>query len=346
MSNNAQNNNPGFASASEVARLAGVSRSAVSRTFTPGRSVSAETRRKVLAAAEALNYHVNHLARGLSKEASRPVCILGGNLSSPYQSRLLEHLTRRLHKAGRAVMVINTDDGEANVRAALQQTLNYRSTATIVLSGKPPASLIEQCLQSGQQVILINRQGEFPNAENIDIDYSATMNAAFDHLVAAGCRNLAIVSSAARSPSMVIRETRFLAAAAAANTDVALIRPGSASYQTGVLAARELLNQNTPPDGIFCVTDLIACGFIDAARYEFSLRIPQDLCVIGFDDIEQASWLGYQLTTFSQPLAEMAEAACERILSPCADAAGSQLFDARLVRRGTLRPAVNTKEMV
>lgn len=327
----------GFASATEVARLAGVSRSAVSRTFTPGSSVSAETRRKVLAAAEVLNYHVNHLARGLSKEASRPVCILGGNLASPYQSSLLEHLTRRLNKAGRAVMVINTDDGEASAKEALQQTLNYRSTATIVLSGKPPGSLIEICLQSGQQVILINRMGQYAGADTIDIDYSTTMKEAFDQLIAAGCQHLAVVSSSARSPSMVIRETRFMQAAADAKTDVSLIRPGSTSYQTGVLAARKLLSQPLRPDGVFCVTDLIACGFIDAARHEFGLRIPQDLCVIGFDDIEQASWLGYQLTTFSQPLAEMAQAACELLLSPDTQRPESRVFDARLVKRGTLR---------
>ncbi|BBV76876.1 LacI family transcriptional regulator [Raoultella planticola] len=327
----------GFASATEVARLAGVSRSAVSRTFTPGSSVSAETRRKVLAAAEVLNYHVNHLARGLSKEASRPVCILGGNLASPYQSSLLEHLTRRLNKAGRAVMVINTDDGEASAKEALQQTLNYRSTATIVLSGKPPGSLIEICLQSGQQVILINRMGQYAGADTIDIDYSTTMKEAFDQLIAAGCQHLAVVSSSARSPSMIIRETRFMQAAADAKTDVSLIRPGSTSYQTGVLAARKLLSQPLRPDGVFCVTDLIACGFIDAARHEFGLRIPQDLCVIGFDDIEQASWLGYQLTTFSQPLAEMAQAACELLLSPDTQRPESRVFDARLVKRGTLR---------
>lgn len=327
----------GFASATEVARLAGVSRSAVSRTFTPGSSVSADTRRKVLAAAEVLNYHVNHLARGLSKEASRPVCILGGNLASPYQSSLLEHLTRRLNKAGRAVMVINTDDGEASAKEALQQTLNYRSTATIVLSGKPPGSLIEICLQSGQQVILINRMGQYAGADTIDIDYSTTMKEAFDQLIAAGCQHLAVVSSSARSPSMVIRETRFMQAAVDAKTDVSLIRPGSTSYQTGVLAARKLLSQSLRPDGVFCVTDLIACGFIDAARHEFGLRIPQDLCVIGFDDIEQASWLGYQLTTFSQPLAEMAQAACELLLSPDAQRPESRVFDARLVKRGTLR---------
>lgn len=231
-------------------------------------------------------------------------------------------------------MVINTDDGEASAKEALQQTLNYRSTATIVLSGKPPGSLIEICLQSGQQVILINRMGQYAGADTIDIDYSTTMKEAFDQLIAAGCQHLAVVSSSARSPSMVIRETRFMQAAVDAKTDVSLIRPGSTSYQTGVLAARKLLSQPLRPDGVFCVTDLIACGFIDAARHEFGLRIPQDLCVIGFDDIEQASWLGYQLTTFSQPLAEMAQAACELLLSPDAQRPESRVFDARLVKRG------------
>lgn len=116
MSESSYSKNSGFASAAEVARLTGVSRSAVSRTFTPGSSVSAETRHKILTAAQTLNYHVNHLARGLSKEACRPVCILGGNLAAPYQASLLEHLTRRLNHAGRAVMVINTDDVEESVR--------------------------------------------------------------------------------------------------------------------------------------------------------------------------------------------------------------------------------------
>lgn len=337
MSESSHIKSTGFASAAEVAQLAGVSRSAVSRTFTPGSSVSAETRRKVLAAAQTLNYHVNHLARGLSKEACRPVCILGGNLASPYQASLLEHLTRCLNNAGRAVMVINTDDGEESVRDALQQTLNYRSTATIVLSGKPPGALIETCLQSGQQVILINRMGQFEGADNIEIDYRSTMSDALNLLLNAGCQRIALVSSSARSPSMVIRETRFLDAAAERDINVMLTRPGSARYATGVAAARELLRTEPRPDGVFCVTDLIACGFIDAARHEFGLHIPEEISVIGFDDIEQASWLGYDLTTFAQPLAEMAEAACELVIAPVTGTPSKRVFNALPVRRKTLR---------
>lgn len=265
------------------------------------------------------------------------MCILGGNLAAPYQASLLEHLTRRLNNAGRVVMVINTDDGEESVRDALQQTLNYRSTATIVLSGKPPGALIETCLQSGQQVILINRMGQFEGADNIEIDYRSTMADALNLLLTAGCQQIALVSSSARSPSMVIRETRFLDAAAERDVNVTLTRPGSASYPTGVAAARELLSAESRPDGVFCVTDLIACGFIDAARHEFGLGIPEEISVIGFDDIEQASWLGYDLTTFAQPLAEMAEAACELVISPATGTPSRRVFNALPVRRKTLR---------
>ncbi|MEC5343111.1 substrate-binding domain-containing protein [Brenneria populi] len=327
-----------MSSAAEVARLAGVSRSAVSRTFTPGGSVSAETRRKVLAAAATLNYHVNHLARGLSKEACRPVCILGGNLNAPYQASLLDQLTRRLHQAQRAVMVINTDGGEESSNAALRQTLNYRAAATIVLSGRPQTSLIDICLQSGQQVILINRMGQFAGADNIEIDYTSTMAEAYRMLSQAGCRRIAIVSSVARSPSMVVRETKFLAAAEEAGGECRLARPGPTCYQTGAAAARQLLADNNRPDGVFCVTDLIACGFIDVARHEFGLRIPEDICIIGFDDIEQAGWVGYRLTTFAQPLAEMADAIIA-LLHPSSTprVPGRRLFKAPPVWRDTLR---------
>ncbi|MEI8634389.1 substrate-binding domain-containing protein, partial [Vibrio sp. PP-XX7] len=83
---------------------------------------------------------------------------------------------------------------------------------------------------------------------------------------------------------------------------------GPTSYATGAETARQLLASRHRPEGVFCVTDLIACGFIDVARHEFGLRVPEDICIIGFDDIEQSSWIGYQLTTFTQPLTDMADA--------------------------------------
>lgn len=135
---------------------------------------------------------------------------------------------------------------------------------------------------------------------------------------------------------MVMRETRFLDAAAERGVNVTLTQPGSTSYLTDVTAARELLSAGTRPDGVFCVINLIVCGFIDAARHEFGLRIPEEISTIGFDDIEQASWLGYDLTTFAQPLAEMAEAACQLVIAPATGTPSRRVFKVLPVRRSTL----------
>jgi len=331
------------ASAAEVARLAGVSRSAVSRTFTPGASVSEETRQRVLEAANTLNYHVNHLARGLSNERSRPVCLLGANLNAPYQARLLDALTQKLQQAGRAVMVINTSGTETDADAALRQTLNYRASATIVLSGTPQASLIETCVNSGQHVILVNREGQFEGADHISLDYSSTMQDALYMLQQAGCKNLAVVSSTIKSPSLLGRERLFLAAAQEANIKCTVYRAGPTSYQTGIDTARQVLTSRHRPDGVFCVTDLIACGFMDAARQEFKLNIPDDISVLGFDNIEQAGWLSYQLTTFGQPLDDMTNAIVARLEATdnSSHLGEKLLFTAPLIWRQTVRPSVN-----
>jgi DNA-binding LacI/PurR family transcriptional regulator len=302
-----------LASAAEVAQLAGVSRSAVSRTFTQGASVSDETREKVLSAARQLNYHVNHLARGLSQEKSRPVCILGADLNAPYQASLLDAITQRLQMAGRAVMVINNAGGEANADKALRQTLHYRASATIVLSGTPPASLVETCIESGQHVILINRAGQFEGADHISIDHETAMADAHHMLARAGCRTMSVISSTIASASLTARERLFMVAAEVEGHHCTLLRAGPTSYATGREAARRLLTPRNRPEAVFCVTDLIACGFMDAARQEFGLRIPDDLCVIGFDNIDQAGWLSYRLTTFAQPLGEMAQAIAQML---------------------------------
>ncbi len=86
-----------------------------------------------------------------------------------------------------------------------------------------------------------------------------------------------------------------------------LFAAGPTTYASGAEAARRLFARSRVPDGVFCVTDLLAVGFMDVARHEFDLRVPEDLCIVGFDDIEEADWQAYRLTTFSQPLDEMAD---------------------------------------
>lgn len=288
-----------FVSAQMVADRAGVSRSAVSRTFTDGASVSAETRQKVLRAADALGYHVNHLARGLIQDRSNIVCLLVADVTTPLRARMVDALTRRLQAIDKVAMVINTTESDSkSVSAALRQSLHYRADATVVLSGTPSASLIETCIGNGQRVVLINRDDDLAASENLAVENEMAAREAHFLLHRAGCKRLAVVSSEAGTPSLLERERVFLDAAAAAGTPASVIHVGPTAYASGIQAARRLFGRSDGPDGVFCVTDLLALGFMDAARHEFGLRIPDDLCVIGFDDIEQADWESYRLTTF------------------------------------------------
>lgn len=328
-----------FVSAQQVAELAGVSRSAVSRTFTDGASVSQTTRRKVLEAAEQLGYHVNHLARSLIHENSGIVCLIGADINTPYHSRLLDAITCRLQAINRIAMIINTSDDSDRVEAALRQTLNYRANATVVLSGTLPASLINTCVNSGQHVILINRDDQLEGPEHISLDNAAAAREAFHMLHRAGCRRIAVVSSQAGTPSLMARERTFEQAAREAGLGVTITRAGPTGYAAGFEAGRLLLSGSNRPEAAFCVTDLLACGFMDAARVEFGMNVPADLCVVGFDDIEQAGWASYQLTTFRQPIELIADHISSLLESEDPGAVGGRVcFHAAPVWRRTVRP--------
>lgn len=295
------------ASATEVARLAGVSRSAVSRTFTDGASVSAKTREKVLAAAAELNYHVNHLARSISKEKSRPVCLLAANLDKPYHNLLLDALTRQLQADGRMVMIINVTSDPKSADEALQKALSYRASASIVMSGTPPEAMVQACVESGQKVILINRSNDIENVHHVQIDYHQAMHDAVDRFLEVGCTKLCLVSSTKGTPSLLARERFFIEAAKEKGAEVNVWRSHETNYEDGQQAARELLSEPERHQAFFCITDLVACGFLDTARHEFGVSIPDDISVLGFDDIPQSGWQGYNLSTFAQPYEGVAQ---------------------------------------
>lgn len=326
-----------FVSARAVAERAGVSRSAVSRTFTDGASVSDATRRKVLEAASALGYHVNHLARGL-RERSNIVCLVVSDMTTPIRAGMVDVITRKLQAAGRITMVINTQTDTESVSAALKQTLNYRADATVVLSGTPPASLIETCLANGQQVVLINRDDRLKGSSNLGVDNALAGREAYFLLKRGGAKRFALVTSLAPTASLAEREASFLAAARAAGAEASVVAHGPNSYAGGAEAARAVFGRSNGPDGVFCVTDLLALGFLDAARAQFGLRVPEDVGVIGFDDIEQSSWQSYRLTTFAQPLAAMADHVLDLLSNPLSGTGERRVFEPIPVWRETVRP--------
>ncbi|MGO4705606.1 LacI family DNA-binding transcriptional regulator [Microvirga sp. 2MCAF38] len=303
----------GFVTSADVARLAGVSRSAVSRTFTPGASVSTDVRERVQEAAKALGYRVNRLARSLISEQSNLVGVVGSNLSTPFMARQLDQLSLALLKRSMQCLLLNAAEAEQGISSLIELILEFRVRAIVILSGAPPSAIIDECLANGVRVILVNRKADDAATDTIISDDIRGTELVAERFLRAGCKRVGVVSSGAGTPSQTRRRERFLSFMAEAGLITVQWAKGDTTYDTGVLAARELLAQNKL-DGVFCVTDLIALGFLDGAR-ELGRKVPEDLSVIGFDDIPQSSWSPYRLTTIRQSLSDLTEsvvAAIER----------------------------------
>lgn len=296
-----------FVTAADVARRAGVSRSAVSRTFTPGASVSHEARRRILKAATHLGYRVNRLAQSLNQARSNVIGLVGTNLQQPFHAELLATLSAALLADGFQCMLLNAANAGRDIGAVMARVLEYRVAAIVVMSGTPPARIVEECLDNGVPVVLINKLLPKLPVDTVVADHAAGGRQAAQHLLDAGCRHLAIVSSAAHTASLMGRINGFQAQVALHGASVRLWQQGPTDYSSGREAALALLADDQI-DGVFCVTDLLALGFLDAARTECGRRVPDSLSVIGFDDIPQSAWSAYRLTTFRQPVRALTRA--------------------------------------
>ncbi len=237
-------------------------------------------------------------------------------------------------------MLINTDRSDDSVGQALRQAIRYQADASIILSGLPDKSITQLCLKNGQRLVLINRDDDQPGPLKINLndeEAGSRIALAFER---AGCRHVAFANSDARTPSLMARERGFTKAAQALGLEVTVERYGWTGYEAGKMLAHRLLTRKTRPEAVFCATDLLACGFMDAARHEFGLSIPGQLCVAGFDDIEQAGWESYQLTTFAQPLVRIAEAAVSWLCSDPEEtvmSVPSVLIEPQLIWRKSVR---------
>lgn len=298
-----------FVSAEQVAQRAGVSRSAVSRTFTPGASVAPMTREKVLRAAEELGYHVNDLARGVLANQSRLVGIVATKPEIGFRAHLAAALAKFLIQRGSIPILINTGQTEDELLAAQKMLIGHRAEAIIILSGSPPASFFELAQRNGQPLIVIGRSE--PDADHVRAGNSEASRKAATVFFEAGRRRLAVAGSNTGTPSIIERESAFLSTAEGLGAEVFVGRGADSDYESGIAAGRALFSQKVRPDAVYCANDQIAFGLMDYVRQETKLRIPEDVAIIGFDDVPEASWLSYQLTTFRQDPLVMALRAVE-----------------------------------
>jgi DNA-binding LacI/PurR family transcriptional regulator len=303
----------------DVARLANVHRSAVSRALSGKGRVSEETRERVIKAAQELGYRVNYLARSLHDQNSGLVGIVASRLDTPYRALQVKIAARDLLNKGYCPILI-VAEGDVALSGLIDRLLNYNVAGMIVTSDSPPAGIIDECKRLAVPVVLVNRDVSDVQADRVQLDIEASGQMAFDMLRAAGGTRFAVLAPREQTYTVTGRARAFAACCQAAELPVTMITPHRQNYIDGLEAADLLAAQDDSIDAVFCTTDLLALGCLDGMRVTYGRQIPQDLQILGYDDIEQAGWLGNNLTTIKQDAGAAAVLAVELMQARIEDA--------------------------
>ncbi len=294
----------------DVARLAGVSQSTVSRSFSFESRVSQKTREKVLAAAKQLGYKPDAIARSLSTQQSNIIGIVMADITSPFYPYVLAKFSSQLQDQGRQVLLFNAAPDQ-EVDDILPLVLQYRVDALIITSATISSAVADECAQSGSPVILFNRYVLGANASAVCCDNVEGGRMVANFLLDTGHKKLAYISGKQDTSTNIDRKKGFADRLRERGYINWWLEQGEYTYESGYEAAKRLLQQDDPPDAIFCANDIMALGAMDAARFEVEIRVPEELSIVGFDDIPPAAWPPYSLTTIRQPVNQMIEATFE-----------------------------------
>jgi DNA-binding LacI/PurR family transcriptional regulator len=323
----------------DVARLAGVAQSTVSRAFDPNSRISTKTRNRVMDAAAELGYQPNVIARSLISQRTDIVGIVMANLTaSQFYPGVLEQFTHRLQEMGKQVLLLNAPP-DSSADEMLPRVLGYQVDALIIVSLTPGNEIIEVSNRGGRPVILFNRFMTDTSANIVCCDNVQGGRLAAEFLINGGHSRIAYIAGPENTTTNRMREKGFRDQLRERGHSEIIREQAAYSYEAGREAARRLLTSDNPPEAIFCAADIISLGAMDTARYELGIQIPEDLSVIGFDDISAAKWPTYNLTTIRQPINEMITATLELLERGVEQAPNSEikLLPVELIVRGSAR---------
>ncbi len=323
----------------EVSERAGVSRSAVSRTFTDGASVSAKTRKKVENAALALGYAPSLIASSLKTKRTKLIGLVANNFQNPVFLQVFDLFTRALQARGFRPLLVNLTD-ETDPAHSVNMLKQYSVDGVIVATSTLPPAFARAFRQAN--VPVVHAFGRFDRNVNVDvagIDNAACGKMAADTLLARGYHKIAILGGPESATSTQDRVKGFLQAMKKAGVQVGDISYARSYTHAAGLEAMKSLLERTRVDAVFCGDDLICMGAMDAARAA-RLSIPGDIGFLGFNDMDMAGWPAYNLTTIRQPVDDIIRHAVEVIIGMDGRTAApaARLFPCVIVERGSLRP--------
>lgn len=327
-----------YPSSTDVARLAGVSQSAVSRAFSKGKSVSEETSRKVFDAAEKLGYSPNFFPRILLNHRSDLVAVVISGAANPFYARALEAFTIALQDTGRQVLLVHVE-GDHSLDGIVPRLASYRVDAIVsalpVLSGEAARAFAKFSIPT----VSFNTPIKNRWVTSVCSDSAGGARMVADLFVARGARSFAYIAGSAGSHANRERLRGYRDRLREHGFDPVAVAAGDFSYEGGFRAVTALSADGRLSDAVFCANDLMAIGVLDALRGPLGLRVPEDVLVAGYDDVPEASWAAYDLTTIVQDAPAMVAAAMsilEAMMTSGRSADGVvQVVPTKLVERST-----------
>jgi len=283
-----KNNNSRPPTATDVAKRAGVSQPVVSRAFMPDANIAKKTREKVLKAAKELGYHPNMLARSLRINKSNIIALAISYLENPFYAQVVKELSERLRETDRHILLFTApDDNQAD--PALAKVLNYQVEALIMSGTKASKELAESFKKNGVPIVQINRKSIYSGVSTVQGEDHDAGRIIGEHLLAGGHKRFGFVSGIAGSSTSFSRLEGYQEYLQSHGVDNVQIAYGDNTFEAAANAVRQLLSSKTPPDAIFCASDYMAFAALEVAKNEFGLKIPEDLSVVGFNDVPDRS---------------------------------------------------------
>jgi LacI family transcriptional regulator len=329
----------------ELSRRAGVHPSTVARVLhnDPRQRVSEQVRERILRLAEELRYRPNSLARSLRTRRSAVLGALIPDIANPFFASVLRGIEDVAAERDYSVILANTDDLPAREARGLEMMRGRQVDGLLLATARRQDVAIASLLEERLPFVLVNRHTDpiTPNAVVFD-DYAGGC-AAVEHLLALGHRRIAHISGSDEISTAHLRRQGYRDTLAwhGIEHDPALEAPGNFREAGGYEAMQRLLTVPDPPTAVFAVNDLAAAGALNALA-EAGLRVPEDVSVIGFNDIFQRARLSPQLSSVQAPSRALGTQAAERLLAMIIDDVWPDtplLLPVTLVARDTTGPA-------
>jgi len=302
----------------DVARLAGVSQSAVSRVFS-GASASKSTIAKVRAAAAQLGYRPNSLARAMITGKSRIIGLVVAYLDNQFYPAAIERLGAALQERGYHILLMMAENSAEGVEQVIQDLMAYQVDGIITASVAMTSDLTDRCAALGIPVVMFNRGQDGSGFSAITSANREGGAKVAEFLLAGGHQRIAHIAGWQGSSTGRDRSEGFVARLAEAGATPVATIDGMYARDAAAEAARTIMAQDARPDAIFVGNDHMAFAVMDVLRGELGLSVPGDVSVVGYDDVPMAAWPAYDLTTLRQPINRMVEATVDTVLGQIED---------------------------